>query len=172
MSRVIAMRSGQKGVTLMELIFVVVIMGVLAGVAFPLLMSLREGIDSKGTARSLNSMLREARTKAGTLNRQYAVEFDLANRQYRKREGDRAYNSNWADIGLCPPRGGWVPFPPRVTMTLMDMPVVGLTGIVFSPNGTAQAIPFGATAKIEIKSDSGSTYRVEVSNIGSVRITQ
>lgn len=65
----------RKGVTLIEMIVVISIIGILVGTAVPVLSHFLPGIKLNGSMRVLSANLREAQEKAITEQKQYLVRF-------------------------------------------------------------------------------------------------
>ena len=71
----------QKGVTLMELVVVVVVIGMMSALAVPSFLNYSSKMEAKSTARDIVSTLRMARSKAISERVQYGVFFDAGNRR-------------------------------------------------------------------------------------------
>ncbi len=65
----------KKGITLIEELIVIAIIGVMVGVIAPSLSNYLPGVQLNGTARTLTSNLREAQEKAITEQNQYVIRF-------------------------------------------------------------------------------------------------
>jgi type II secretion system protein H len=80
----------ERGVTLMELIIVVVIVGLMSAMAVPSFLNYTSKLQAKSTARDIVSTLRLARSKAVSERNPYGVHFDAGNRRYTffKDKGD------------------------------------------------------------------------------------
>lgn len=72
----------ERGVTLMELVIVVVVIGLMSALAVPSFLNYTSKLQAKTTARDMVSTLRLARSKAISERAQYGVFFDVGNRQY------------------------------------------------------------------------------------------
>ncbi|OGD57134.1 hypothetical protein A2V71_01720 [Candidatus Berkelbacteria bacterium RBG_13_40_8] len=65
----------KKGITLVETLIVIAIIGIMLGVVTPSLSNYLPGIQLNGTTRTLTSYLREAQEKAITEQNQYVIRF-------------------------------------------------------------------------------------------------
>ncbi len=126
-----------KGITLIELVVVMVLIGILSAIATPSFLQWRQNLEYRQAARDIVSMLRNARNQAISTNVQYRVEFDAPNRKYGLRTGNSAGNTDWNDLAVNPTPANWVMLPQGVAMNPSANVVAG--GIVFSPNGTSTA---------------------------------
>lgn len=72
----------QRGVTLMEMVIVVVVIGVIAGMAVPSFLTYMPKLKVKAYARDIVSELRLARSRAVTERRPYGVAFNLEKRAF------------------------------------------------------------------------------------------
>lgn len=105
------MKSGQKGFTLIELIVVITILAILAAFSIPLVTDWLDNAQYREASQEVIQALRLGQSGSVTKNREYRVEFDLANDDtysFRVLEGDRASNSTnfntvvmtWLDTGI------------------------------------------------------------------------
>lgn len=74
--------SNKLGFTLIEVIVVMALMGILAAIAIPSIISKAPDYKLKGAARDVYSTLQKARTLAVKNNNYAAVIFDVANNEY------------------------------------------------------------------------------------------
>jgi len=72
----------KAGFTMLEMMIVVVVIGIFAAMATPMLFSSIPKLKSRAEARNILSMLRIARGRAVSENLQYGVYLDTSNKQY------------------------------------------------------------------------------------------
>lgn len=127
----------QQGFSIIELMAVLTIIALLGAMALPSYMSWRRNIEYRTVARDIVSTLRDARSKSIATNRNYQVQFDGTNRQYRTRVGLRPRNTNWAAVD---PAIAWTAIPTGVNITSdVDIsvdPANPAMGVIFNPDGT------------------------------------
>jgi len=144
-----------KGVTLTELLVVLLIVGVLAAMAMPMLSHWWHDLEYRAAARRVVSILREARSRAIATNREHRVEYEPTNRRYRMMQGDRPIDSKiWSAVVY-----DWEPLPLGVELA------ANVHSIQINTNGTAN----GGTIMIQ---DAASTtkYKVVVARTGRIRM--
>lgn len=150
----------KAGFTLIEVIVVMAMMAALMAISVPSFMGWRQNLKYRETAREVASMLREAKSRAITNNREQQVQFDAINQKYGMRPGNRAYSTNWSDASI-----------PLVTnWTILDgqVKISGAPSIEFTPNGVASAV-----GTVSIQDTSGVTrFNVNVTQTGRISITQ
>lgn len=127
----------QSGFSLVELIAVIAVMGIILAIAVPSFVEWREGMQFRQSGRDVSALIRTARARAISTNRQQQVEIDIANRTYTSRRGNRAVNST-----------GWLAEPvQQLQPARVGIASIGRTPannaniynlIVCNPNGTFQ----------------------------------
>lgn len=155
-----------KGFTFTEMVVVVGILVILAGIAFPSFMQWRRSLEYRESARNIVSILRDARSRAVATNFQHSVELDTAFMRYRMRQGDRASSSTvWNAI---PTREDWTVLPAGVNVACPNL--AAPVSIVFNPNGTASWLGAANPASINVR-DSANVfkYTVDVFDTGRIR---
>lgn len=155
----------QQGYSMMEMIVVIAIIAILAAVAIPNVMQMRQGLEYRQAARDIANIMRDARNRAVTTNRQHRVELDPAVpcRRYRISQGDREYNS-----AVWNPVTAWQTVPQNVNLS--TTPIVA--NFEFNPNGTvANFVPMGitnVTINIVDKNTLAIKLRDQVTSIGKI----
>lgn len=91
----------KNGLTLIELVIVLLIMGIMAAIAAPSFLSLRPNMHLKAAARDLYSNMQKARIEAVKTNRNTAIIFDTGSGKYE-------ICNDWdnADTSTTPPSCG------------------------------------------------------------------
>jgi prepilin-type N-terminal cleavage/methylation domain-containing protein len=157
---------GQQGFSLVEMLTVVSIMGILMAIAIPSIRQAQQNAVYRGEARTIGSMMREARSRTVSLNREHRVRFNLtagAN-NYRLEQGNASSGSTaWATI--VTDRG--------VMPTMVVLAQAGCLGaapiftVSFNSNGSADS-----PCTINVQTTAGVTmHTVTVTqNTGRVRI--
>ena len=157
--------TNKKGITLIELMVTVAIIGIVVGIAIPSFTSYLPRLRLNGAARDLISDLRLARSLAVGENKQYKVVFDVANESYTIRKADDTItkstdyknpDQNYRGIE---------------SDSVVDKNGTAVTSIEFGFNGTATTANGldNAPATITIKrSDGVETKKINVTKFGRV----
>jgi prepilin-type N-terminal cleavage/methylation domain-containing protein len=123
-----------KGLTLIEILVVIGIMGIMMAIATPPFLQWRSNLVYRQTAREMTLLLREARNRAISRNLQYMVVFQPNNSLYRMDIGNRANNSSV----YTPIAGQTTTTPPNVIIRSGPLGTTMTDVFVqFNPNGTA-----------------------------------
>lgn len=160
------MNDKAKGFSLVELIVVVALIGIITAIATPSFMDWRRNVEYRAAARDIVSMMREAKARAISTNREHRVEFDVDGRRYRLVQGSRAADT---------PVAGWttiireyVSLPEGVNMkSTVNCDSSADGNIEFNPNGTA-----GGSIEYVCVMDSNNVrkYRVGISSTTTGRV--
>jgi prepilin-type N-terminal cleavage/methylation domain-containing protein len=153
-----------KGFTFTEMVVVIGILVILAGIAFPSFMQWRRSLEYRESARNIVSILRDARSRAITTNFQHRVEFNAALRQYQMTQGTQANSSVFFNTTIQT----WTVLPTGVNIACPNLTVP--VSIVFSPNGTASWAGAASPASINIQDSANAfKYTVDVFDTGRIR---
>jgi type II secretion system protein H len=143
------------GFTVIELLIILALMGVISAMSLPAFAQWRQNVRYKDATRNIVYMLREARSRAISVNREHRVELDPVNRRYRMTQGDSAQDStNWDTVVQ-----DWIPLQAEVALE------ANVSSIHFNPNGTANA----GTISVQ---DGGhiTRYSIRIVSTGRIRV--
>jgi prepilin-type N-terminal cleavage/methylation domain-containing protein len=144
-----------RGFSQMELLVVIAVLGIVLSLAAPAAGTWIESLAYRQTARDLLSILRDARSRAITLNREHRMEFDDDQNRFRLLQGNRGTDSNQWDTVVY----DWTspPHPVRIASNIAY--------IHLNTNGTANG------GMISVKEGTARTrYDVRISRTGRFRI--
>jgi Tfp pilus assembly protein FimT len=158
----------EAGFSLVELATIMGIIGILAAIAIPSALQMQQSALYRQEAVRIGAMLREARGRTVSLNREHRVEFDLTAGaiRYRLAQGNASSGSTaWTVAGP-----GWTNASQAVVLASVGCPA-GVAPIAFTidfnPNGSAGT---GCTVQVQ---DASATVRRQVTvtqNTGRVRL--
>jgi len=149
-------RSKQSGFTLIELMIVLTILGVCAGIAIPNLLSYMPKYRLNGAARQVMADLMWARMQAVSQNNRFRVFFST-NHEYKILDDDD--NDNEFD------NGEWTQTQ-NIQQEYSNVTFSATANPIFYPKGTA----LGATITITSSADSNLKKYVKVASTGRVKI--
>lgn len=156
----------ERGVSLIELAVVMAVISILAAIAIPNGLQMQRNAVYRQAARDIGAMLREARGRTVSLNREHRVELTLAAGayQYQLAQGNASSGSTvWAAVGTA------VNVNPAVVLTQVGCPLVAapVYAVDFNPNGSA-----GTGCTINVQDTGGATkHTITVTqNTGRVRV--
>ena len=131
-----------RGLTLLEVLMVIVLIAVVSAIAIPSFVSIRESMLFREATRGVNTVLRTAKARAIANNRQVRVQFETANRRYRLQVCDTAgaayFCGAWDDPNT------WVVLNTGVTINVQAGMAPNVSTIVFSPSATPTTSPSSA----------------------------
>lgn len=163
-------RLNRRGFTVIELLVVILTMTIILGIAVPSMNQWRLSLAYKNLSTQISQMLREARARAVSTNREHRVEFNIAGGQYRLTQGNASSGSAvWNAVRP------WVAIPANTVMLrdtgggCVDNTNVN---IVFRPNGTSDAAGLPTGGRICVLDVLGATrYRIDISSVtGSIQV--
>jgi type IV fimbrial biogenesis protein FimT len=171
-----SIKDNEKGFSLIEALVVLAVLLFLSGLSVPNYLQWHQNARYKGAARDIASILREARARAISTNRQHRVEFDIDNaggldnaiQEYRLTQGNRSSGStNWNTVIR-----NWVGYPASVSTKQgagANCNSTNDVNIQLNPDGTAT--PVGTTNICIINGVGGIQYNISVNaTTGRVRI--
>ena len=134
-------RKRHSGFTLLELLVVLVLMGLITGMAVPLLSSGLPGAQLKASARELLAGLRQARDQAITLRQDAALTIDVQKHAFQVSGNPRVYK---------------LPAKVKIGLFVADTQVAGDVGAFrFYPDGSSTG------GRVTVSLDR-TTYRIDV----------
>lgn len=162
---------GVGGFSLIEVVVVVAIMAILLAMALPPLVSWRNSLNYRQTARGIQSMLKEAKSLSIAKNLQHMVVVEPVAGRYSLLPGNRAYNTGATGWGAALQA---VTSPVSVTIrSRSDGTSSDNVYIQFNPNGTARlAAPDGTASDGNVTVNDGSSviFCITVSAAGRIRM--
>ena len=145
-----------RGITVMELLVVIALITVLAAIALPSFITWRRSAVYRQTTRDIVMVLREAKSRAISTNREHRVELEPSKRMYRITQGNRASNST--EWGAVVP--DWTVLPAEVVLN------TNVLNIQMNTDGTAN----GGTISIQDIS-AVTMHEIKIARTGRIRTT-
>lgn len=180
------MRASQRGVTVIELVVVIAVIAIMAGVAMPLLLGAMQTARIDGAVRTIVSDLRNSQSLAVSRGGCAGVHFGIDPAVSRPNEFRTERNANCSAVGWPAPTdfvGGnpnvisnWYNLPldyQGISITaLKDNAGTNVNGVIFDSRGVSLN-PFVAIShpvKITVSDASGATRVIEVKAAGRVQV--
>ena len=157
-------RKKQSGFTLAEMLFVVAIMAIVAGVAIPAFTSLLPGMRLKDSVRSIFVAINLTRSEAVKQNAVGIIKFDLAGNTFTAWLDDGPAGNNWAlDASDTQVRSGAMETGVSISNTTIPYHTYGY-------NGKGLPAITQGTYDITLMNSEGKTGTVRIGPIGSIKI--
>jgi type II secretion system protein H len=161
-----ASSSRQAGVSLIEMLVVLAIIGVISLVSVPAFMSFYQSSKVKSSMRQFTNDVRAARQRAVTRARPVKLSFETGAtaRTYRIADGTVGATPTWTVVGT-PRRMADTVYIHSTTFKDMDTPADGFVDIIFRPNGTIASTDFFTeteggkqVTKVSLRTDTNVPY--------------
>ena len=147
-------RHGQAGFQLIELVIIVAIIGLLAAISVPFLVSYMRATQLKGSAETVASWLNQGRQLAIRSNQSICANVNGSGMHYRI--GGCA-GALWIGSGVQTNSSGYVPLPAGITLSVTAPPIFNYLGAAtpaatytISHAGRTTTVTVSATGRISI----------------------
>lgn len=144
----------EKGFSMIELMVVIGLIGILIAIAAPSILDYSQNLDYRTTARSIASILRQAKSQAIKDNLEQRVVISSAG--YGIEAGNRAYDSTtWGSAS-------------NIKTIPSSVLITSITTLRFTPKGTASSV-----GSVDIKDKTGKIrFTVKVESVGRISVTK